>query len=83
MLFVVDGRQPGISEGLRTAELANVLARRCGVTDAINLDGGGSTTLAMADPAPRVVNVPVGLHDRPGTLRPVGSNLGIFAVPAR
>lgn len=79
VLFVVDGRQPGISEGMKTSEVAAVLARDCGVTDAINLDGGGSTTLAMADPNPRMVNVPVGINNVPGTLRAVGSNLAVFA----
>jgi hypothetical protein len=83
VMFVVDGRQPGVSEGMRTGEVADLLAGRFGVTDAINLDGGGSTTLAMADPSPRVVNVPVGVKDVPGTLRPVGSNLGVFSIPAR
>lgn len=79
VLLVVDGRQPGVSEGLRTSEAAAVLARRYGVTDAINLDGGGSTTLVMADPQPRVVNVPVGMTNQPGTQRAVGSNLAVFA----
>jgi hypothetical protein len=50
------------------------------VTDALNLDGGGSTTLCMADPMPRVVNVPVGRGDAPGTLRAVGSSLAVFAA---
>lgn len=81
VLFVVDGRQPGTSEGMKTSEVADVLACRYGVTDAINLDGGGSTTLVMADPTARVVNVPVGIDNVPGTERPNGSNLGVFAVP--
>jgi hypothetical protein len=78
VLFVVDGRQPGVSEGLTTAEAATLLLSDYGVVDAINLDGGGSTTLGMADPAPRVVNVPVG-DGTPGSQRSVGSNLGVFA----
>ncbi|MFB3892066.1 MAG: phosphodiester glycosidase family protein [Phycisphaerae bacterium] len=80
VILIVDGRQKGTSEGLSTREAAGFLARDYGVTDAINLDGGGSTTLCMADPTPRVVNVPVGLDNKPGTLRPVGSNLAIFAA---
>ncbi|HUU23447.1 MAG TPA: phosphodiester glycosidase family protein [Phycisphaerae bacterium] len=59
-------------------ELAELMVRQYGVADALNLDGGGSTTLAIADPTPRVVNVPVGAG-APGTQRPVGSNLAIFA----
>lgn len=80
VLFVVDGRQPGISEGMKTSEVAAVLAHGYGVTDAINLDGGGSTTLAMADPAPRVANIAVGIDNAPRTLRAVGSNLAVFAA---
>jgi hypothetical protein len=79
VLLTVDGRQPGVSEGVTTAELANLLVADYGVTDAINLDGGGSTTLVMADPAPRVVNVPVGVNNVPGTERLVGSSLAVFA----
>ena len=78
ILFVLDGRQAGVSEGMTTSEAANLLHSDYGVIDAINLDGGGSTTLAMADPAPRVVNVPVGTG-APGSQRSVGSNLGLFA----
>ena len=80
VLFTVDGRQPGASEGMTTSEVADLLRRDYGVTDALNLDGGGSTTLCLADPVPRVVNVPVGLGT-PGTERPVGSNLAVFARP--
>jgi len=81
ILLTVDGRQIGVSEGVTTAELADLLHAGYGVTDAINLDGGGSTTLAMADPAPRVVNVPVGVNNVPGSERWVGSSLAVFAVP--
>ncbi len=79
ILLTVDGRQTGVSEGMTTAELANVLRADYGVTDAINLDGGGSTTLAMADPVPRVVNVPVGINNVPNSERFVGSSLAVFA----
>lgn len=72
VVLVVDGRQPKVSEGLSTREAVALLARDYDVRDAINLDGGGSTTLCLADPTPRVANVPA------GTLRPVGSNLAIF-----
>ena len=79
VLFTVDGRQAGVSEGMTTGEVASLLFSDYGVTDAINLDGGGSTTLVMADPAPRIVNVPVGVNNVPGSERSVGSNLGVFA----
>jgi len=41
---VVDGRQPGFSEGMTTRELA-VLVKELGCADALNLDGGGSSIL--------------------------------------
>jgi len=80
ILFTVDGRQPGVSEGMTSAEAADMLRRDYGVTDAISLDGGGSTTLCMADPEPRIVNVPCGTDNKPATERSVGSNLAIFAA---
>lgn len=45
-LFAVccDGRRSGVDAGLELAELARLLIS-CGARDAINLDGGGSTTL--------------------------------------
>lgn len=43
-LVTVDGRQPKLSAGMTLAELQS-LARRLGLTDALNLDGGGSTTM--------------------------------------
>lgn len=53
-LVVVDGRQPGYSVGLDLLEAADLMAG-LGATDALNLDGGGSTTLVMAG---KVVNRP-------------------------
>jgi hypothetical protein len=75
VLMTVDGRQPGVSEGVSTVELANLLIGY-GVTDAINLDGGGSTTMAIADPVPRLLNVP-----SDGVERALGNNLAVFAAP--
>lgn len=43
-LVTVDGRQPGFSAGMTLVELRE-LARRLGLTNALNLDGGGSTTM--------------------------------------
>jgi len=80
LLFTVDGRNPGHSGGMTTPEMANMLISY-GATHAINLDGGGSTTLVMADPTARVVNVPVGVSNVPGTERSNGNNLAVFARP--
>lgn len=46
-LVVVDGKQPMHSEGIELDALANLLVE-LGVTDAIELDGGGSSTMAAA-----------------------------------
>src|SRR6185503_1392648 len=46
LLITVDGRQPGYSMGMTLREAAQ-LARDLGATQAINLDGGGSTTLVI------------------------------------
>jgi hypothetical protein len=43
-LLVVDGRQPGVSEGVTETELAKLMAE-LGCSDALNLDGGGSSIL--------------------------------------
>jgi hypothetical protein len=53
-LVTVDGRQPDFSAGMTLVELQR-LARRIGLTDALNLDGGGSTTMVVAG---TVVNQP-------------------------
>jgi hypothetical protein len=54
ILVVVGGRQPYHSLGMTLPELAFTL-RRLGVTDALNLDGGGSSTLVVRG---TVVNLP-------------------------
>jgi hypothetical protein len=46
-LVTVDGRQPDSSAGMTLVELQR-LAKRIGLTDALNLDGGGSTTMVVA-----------------------------------
>jgi hypothetical protein len=43
-LVTVDGRQPEISVGMSLTEL-RTFARRLGLVNALNLDGGGSTTM--------------------------------------
>jgi exopolysaccharide biosynthesis protein len=43
ILVTVDGRQPGWSVGMTMTELAHLM-QRLGCTEAVNLDGGGSTT---------------------------------------
>ncbi|MFI8327241.1 phosphodiester glycosidase family protein [Streptomyces sp. NPDC085529] len=47
MLVVVDGRRPGVSEGLGIDGAARLM-RALGAREALNLDGGGSSVLATA-----------------------------------
>ena len=47
LLMVVDGRQPSLSVGMSLEELAQLMLE-FGAVDAINLDGGGSTTMVVA-----------------------------------
>jgi hypothetical protein len=45
-LITVDGRQPALSLGMSFTEL-QALGRRLGLRSALNLDGGGSTTMVV------------------------------------
>lgn len=67
ILLVVDGRQPYHSLGMTVFELAMEL-RRLGAVDAMNLDGGGSSTIIIAG---QVANLP---SDETGE-RPVANAL--------
>ncbi|MCU0983249.1 MAG: phosphodiester glycosidase family protein [Pirellulaceae bacterium] len=48
VLVVVDGRQPAYSEGMSERELAELMAE-LGCFEAINLDGGGSSSMLLED----------------------------------
>ncbi|HEY5982889.1 MAG TPA: phosphodiester glycosidase family protein [Anaerolineales bacterium] len=76
-LVVVDGRQPFYSEGVTLSELAGLMVS-FGAEYAMNLDGGGSSTLVMegSDGMPRVLNSPIDNYI-PGRERPVANHLGI------
>lgn len=77
-IVVVDGRQLFYSQGMTLAELATLMIE-LGAHDAMNLDGGGSSTLVIrdADGNPRILNSPIDLYI-PGRERPVGNHLGIY-----
>lgn len=62
-IAAVDGRQPDYSIGMTFDDLQR-LGDRLGLTDALNLDGGGSTTMVIRG---QVVNRP----SDPGGARPV------------
>lgn len=71
----------GGSEGLGVRELATRLVRDYGVWNAINLDGGGSTTMAWQDPAtgrPALLNTP---SDGAAGGRRVATTVLVFAPP--
>ncbi len=75
-LFTVDVR--GGSEGMRLDEVAAVLIKDYRVWNAINLDGGGSTTMVWQDPATGVPTVLNTSSDSPDG-RSVASSLAVFA----
>ena len=54
LMVTVDGRQPGVSVGMSLPELAEMLLE-FGAADAMNLDGGGSTTMFIGG---KIVNQP-------------------------
>ena len=54
LMVTVDGRQPNVSVGMNLNELAEFLLE-LGAVDAMNLDGGGSTTMVLRG---KVVNTP-------------------------
>ncbi len=72
-LVVVDGRRPKVSRGMSHAELADFMDK-LGCTSALNLDGGGSSTMWFDG---KVVNRP---SDRTGP-RAVGNALVIVKQP--
>lgn len=71
VLVVVDGRQPSISNGASLADLAYIMAS-LGCVDAVNLDGGGSSTFILKNEKGKFVteNSPSG-----GSLRAVANGL--------
>ncbi|MBO4631448.1 MAG: phosphodiester glycosidase family protein, partial [Lentisphaeria bacterium] len=48
IIMTVDGRMPGYSEGVNIRELGEWI-RKYGASVALNMDGGGSTTLVVSD----------------------------------
>jgi exopolysaccharide biosynthesis protein len=70
LLLTVDGRQPGESIGMSLTMLADLLLE-FGAVEAINLDGGGSTTMVIRN---KLVNKP---SDATGE-RPVSDAILVF-----
>ena len=77
--MVIDGKNRGHSVGATFSETASWIAA-FGADSALMLDGGGSSTLAVAnsDGSVRLLNVPV-QGTIPGIERPVANHIGIYA----
>ncbi|MFC0190249.1 phosphodiester glycosidase family protein [Fictibacillus aquaticus] len=74
LLFVtIDGRKPGHSIGANFREAAEIM-KSLGAVDAVNLDGGGSTTMTVNQ---KLINSP---SDKTGE-RPIGD--AILMLPAK
>lgn len=66
IILLVDGRKPGVAVGMSYDELAKEMLR-LGCTQALNLDGGGSSVMAVRDPATgkfNILNQPTDGHER-------------------
>ncbi|NEO98603.1 MAG: phosphodiester glycosidase family protein [Symploca sp. SIO2E9] len=77
-LIVVDGKQPFYSEGVTMLELTEIV-RELGAHTALNLDGGGSSTLVMATSnGSTLLNSPI-QNKLPMNERPIANHLGFYA----
>ena len=80
-LMVIDGRQPGYSDGALDWETATWL-QMVGAYQGMNMDGGGSSTLVRAD----TTGLPIPLNKSSavasdGRERTAGSMFGVYANP--
>jgi len=80
VLFTVD--KAGGSLGMKLGEVADLLLEEYRVYNALNLDGGGSTTLAMENPATHTGAIVNTSSDNHHNGRAVASNLAVFADEA-
>jgi hypothetical protein len=76
-LAVIDGRQPGVSMGMTLRQVGELM-QALGATRALNLDGGGSSALALRDPESGAVSVVNAPSDK--TERPVGNALAVLST---
>jgi len=77
-MVVVDGRQKGYSEGVTLEELAKIMLE-LGCRDAVNLDGGGSSIMMMANArgSLEVINSSSGRIKGKMAIRPIPTALAI------
>ena len=77
-LIVVDGKQRLYSEGLTSGETTQI-AMELGAETVLNLDGGGSVTLAVASPSgAKLLNAPI-QNKIPMQERLISNHLGFYA----
>jgi hypothetical protein len=76
-LATIDGREPGHSIGATDSEAADLMIA-VGAYDALNLDGGGSTTMVRSDGQGDAIALN---QPSSGAERYVADNLGVFAQP--
>ena len=77
ILVTVDGDNAGGSIGMNQVELAELMIS-LGAHNAINLDGGGSTTMVARQPATNNIQVLNSFSD--GSLRSIANAIGVFSV---
>jgi hypothetical protein len=75
VLFTVDAA--GGSLGMTGAEVAGILLNDYNVTNALNLDGGGSTAMAMQDPLSHAYSM---VNTSSDPTRTEGSNFAVFSA---
>jgi exopolysaccharide biosynthesis protein len=80
VLVVIDGRKKGEAIGMSLEEEAQVMLK-FGCSDAMNLDGGGSSVLAIRNP--RTHQMQIMNHPSDGRERAVGNVLGVSVTPKR
>lgn len=77
-LILADGKQRLYSEGLKLSEITEI-SQQLGADTVLNLDGGGSVTLAVASPSgATVLNAPI-QNKIPMQERPIANHLGFYA----
>jgi hypothetical protein len=77
-LIVADGKQRLYSEGLKLSEITEI-SMQLGADTVLNLDGGGSATLAVASPSgAQLLNAPI-QNKMPMQQRPISNHLGFYA----
>jgi exopolysaccharide biosynthesis protein len=80
VLVVIDGRKKGVAVGMSLKETADIMLKY-GCTDAMNLDGGGSSMLGIRHPKTGKMEIKNNPSD--GRERSVANVLGVTVVPKK